>query len=88
MCYNYFFIPQFVIFAIVAISSCSAEPEAKPSVLAAAPVVAAPAAVVTATSHQSFVRGYSAPLLAAPAVAYTAPYAAPYVAAAAPIAYL
>ncbi|CAH1992852.1 unnamed protein product [Acanthoscelides obtectus] len=78
----------FVIFAIVAISSCSADPEpkAKPGFLAA------PAAVVTATSHQSFVRGYSAPLVAAPAVAYTAPYAAayaaPYVAAAAPIAYL
>ncbi|VEN40965.1 unnamed protein product [Callosobruchus maculatus] len=79
----------FVIFAIVAISSSFAEPEAKPSVLAAAPVVAAaPAAVVTATSHQSFVRGYSAPLLAAPAVTHAAPYAAHYVAAAAPVAYL
>lgn len=59
-----------------------AEPKAKPSVLA--PLAVAPA-VVTATSSQSFVRGYSAPLVVAPYVA--SPYIAapsvvsPYVAA-------
>lgn len=54
-----------------------ADPNAKPS-LFAAPLGVAPA-VVTATSSQSFVRGYSAPLVAGPYLG--SPYvAAPYAA--------
>ncbi|VEN40964.1 unnamed protein product [Callosobruchus maculatus] len=74
---------KFVVFVAIAISASYAEPEAKPSFLHAAPLVAAPAiapAVVTAQSSQVIARNYHA--LAAPIVAAPAPVvAAPAVAA-------
>jgi len=61
------------------VASSVAEP--KPAFLAAAPVVAAPAGVVTATSSQYVARNFNG-VAAAPVVAaaYTAPVAAAYTA--------
>ncbi|XP_045461863.1 NADH-quinone oxidoreductase subunit I 2-like [Harmonia axyridis] len=72
----------FVAYGVMATPEPEAKAEAKPGILAAAPLVAAPAiapAVVTATSSQAFVRNYNA--LAAPLVAAPVPVAASYVAA-------
>lgn len=68
---------QFFIFALSLVSFTMASPEAKPSTLGLAPLVAP--AVVTSASYQSVVKNVAAPLVAAPAI--TAPYvASPYVA--------
>lgn len=77
---------QFAVFIVALIGTTLADPKPEPGVLAAAPLVAAPAvapAVVTATSSQSFIRGYSAPLVATASYVAASPYvpAAPYVAA-------
>ncbi|XP_044756118.1 uncharacterized protein LOC123314812 [Coccinella septempunctata] len=66
-------------YGVLATPEPEAKAEAKPGVLAAAPLVATAPAVVTATSSQAFVRNYNA--LAAPLVAAPVAAAASYVAA-------
>ncbi|KAJ8958146.1 hypothetical protein NQ318_006083 [Aromia moschata] len=69
---------KFVVVLALTFAAASADP--KPGVLAAAPLLGAPASVVTATSSQSFVRNaVAAPLVASPYLA--SPYlASPYLA--------
>ncbi|XP_017776682.1 PREDICTED: cuticle protein 16.5-like [Nicrophorus vespilloides] len=78
---------KYVVFAaLLAVAFADPEPKAKPGVLAAAPVVAAPLAYSAAYTSPLVGAAYASPYVASP-LAYSAGYAAPVAYSAHPAAY-